>query len=81
MERRTSVYVILMLLTGLIYAWPITKISVHPEQTRLSFDTDTQSWLLTLNEELASGIVVCLLITLVYSFYWFRYQAGLKKNR
>jgi len=80
MERRTSVYQVLMLVAGLIYAWPKSKLSVHPEPTRLSFDTDTQSWFLTLNEELSSGLVVCFLITLIYSFYWFSYQKEFKKT-
>ncbi|CAD6882204.1 hypothetical protein [Methylomonas albis] len=80
MEFRTGVYQIAMLLAGLIYAWPKSKLSVHPEPTRLTFDTDSQSWLLTLNEELSSGIVVCFLITLVYGFYWLSYQEKFKKT-
>lgn len=81
MGSETKVYEVLMLLVGLIYAWPISQVNIHPEVTRLSFDADAQRWLLTLSEELSTGIAVSFLITLVYGFYWLGYQEEFKKNR
>jgi hypothetical protein len=81
MGNETNVYAVLMLLLGLIYAWPISQVNIHPEITRLSFNTDTQSWLLTLSEELCSGVVISFLIVLVYGFYYFKHQEKCKKNR
>ena len=81
MGSETKVYEILMVLAGLIYAWPIYQVKIHPEETRLSFDADAQRWLLTLSEELSTDIAVSFFITLVYGIYWFRYQEEFKKIR
>lgn len=81
MGSGTKVYEAVILLVGFIYAWPISQINIHPEETKLSFDTDSQRWFLTLSEELSTGVAVSFLITLVYGLYWFRYQAEFKRIR
>ncbi|WP_347985997.1 hypothetical protein [Methylomonas sp. AM2-LC] len=81
MNNRTKVYETVLLLVGLIYAWPKSQVNIHPEETSLSFDADTHSWLLTISEELSSGIIVSLLICLVYAYYCYQYRNECKKSR
>lgn len=81
MNKITRVYETMLLVVGLIYLWPISGVNIHPEETSLAFDSDSQKWLLTLSEELSTGMVVSFSISLVYGFYWFVNQEEFNKIR
>ena len=72
MENNRFLLMLLLPFFGLISIWPAALVNIHPEEPRALFDLENQLWLLTVSEELYTGIIVSLFIIGFYGYYWLK---------